>query len=213
MQTTRTDDEQLDLQARIGLLGPPEEREAAIELLYSRFSKPLMKYLADRFSDLNSDERASVVQDVFMAVHTKAVEQSLNVDEPLTGFLFTVAKNKAIDLRRKHSSRIRADVELTEEVGDYLVGTDTGRDWNLAVVLGKAAEVSEEFRRFVGTLKGQQRKVASVMADFLPDWLENQEIADEIFVRTGKRSTVMEVKGAKIALMAKFKAILKQKTT
>ncbi len=172
-----------------------------------------MKYLADRFSDLNSDERASVVQDVFMAVHTKAVEQSLNVDEPLTGFLFTVAKNKAIDLRRKHSSRIRADVELTEEVGDYLVGTDTGRDWNLAVVLGKAAEVSEEFRRFVGTLKGQQRKVASVMADFLPDWLENQEIADEIFVRTGKRSTVMEVKGAKIALMAKFKAILKQKTT
>lgn len=213
MQTTSTDDDELDLRARIGLLGPPEEREAAIGLLYSRFSRPLMKYLADRFSDLNSDERASVVQDVFIAVNDKAMDRSLNVDQPLTGFLFTVAKNKAIDLRRMHSSRIRADGELTEEVGDYLIGTDTGRDWRLAVTLGKTAEISDEFRVFVGTLKGQQRKVASVLADFLPDWLENQEIADEVFVRTRKRITVMEVKGAKNALMAKFRAILKQKTS
>src|ERR1700690_36710 len=99
MQKTSTDDDELDLQARLGLLGTPGERDEAIELLYARFSKPLMKYLADRFSDLNSDERASVVQDVFIAVHTKAVARTLDVDEPLTGFLFTVAKNKAIDLR------------------------------------------------------------------------------------------------------------------
>jgi hypothetical protein len=102
-------------------------------------------------------------------------------------------------------------VNLSEEVGDYLKGTQTGRDWSLAVTLGKAGEVCEEFRLFVGTLKGQQRRVASVMADSLPDWLSDHEIAGEVFERTGQRVTAMEVKGAKNALMAKFRAILKRK--
>jgi hypothetical protein len=96
-------------------------------------------------------------------------------------------------------------------VGDYLKGTDTGRDWSLAVTLDKSNAVCAEFHQFVVTLKAQQRTVASVMADFLPDWLTNQEIADEVYVRTGKRITVMEVKGSKNALMAKFKGILKSK--
>ncbi len=97
------------------------------------------------------------------------------MDSPLHPLLFTIAKWRAIDLRRMASCRIRADVELTEEVGEYLAGTETGRDWRLVVTLGKANEVSEEFRQFVGTLKGQQRRVASVMADFLPDWLTDPE--------------------------------------
>jgi uncharacterized protein YecA (UPF0149 family) len=69
----------------------------------------------------------------------------------------------------------------------------------------------EAFRQFVGTLKDQQRRVASVMANFLPDWLTDQEISDEVFVRTKTKITVMEVKGAKNALMAKFRELLKRK--
>ena len=49
------------------------------------------------------------------------------------------------------------------------------------------------------------------MADFLPDLLTDQEIADEVFVRAKTRITVMEVKGAKNALMAKFRSIMKRK--
>lgn len=211
MQAASANDADLDLQARIGLLGPPEEREQAVNLLYIRFEKPLMKFLADRFADLTSDDRASVVQDTFCAVHNKAVDRTLDVDSPLTPFLFTVAKRRAIDLRRMASSRIRADAELTEEVGDYLTGTETGREWRLAVTLNKAEEVISEFRQFVASLKGQQCKVASVMADFLPDWLTDQEIADEISDCTRQRITVMEVKGAKNALMTKFRSILKRK--
>src|SRR6266498_2114484 len=104
-------------------------------------------------------EKCSSTVWVFVFVH---------MDSPLHPLLFTIAKWRAIDLRRMASCRIRADVELTEEVGEYLAGTETGRDWRLVVTLGKANEVSEEFRQFVGTLKGQQRRVASVMADFLP---------------------------------------------
>lgn len=211
MQTVGADDEELDLQARIGLLGTPHEKEQAIELLYARYERPLMKFLSDRFADLTPDDRASAVHDAFRTVFDKAVENSLDVDSPLHPLLFTVSKCRAIDLRRRASSRIRADVELTEEVGDYLAGTETGRDWRLAVTLGKTDEVIDEFRQFVGTLKGQQCRVASVMADFLPDWLTDLEIADEVFARTKQKITVMEVKGAKNALMAKFRTILKRK--
>jgi hypothetical protein len=49
------------------------------------------------------------------------------------------------------------------------------------------------------------------MADFLPDCLTDQEIAEEVFVRSKMRITVMEVKGAKNALMAKFREIMKRK--
>ena len=211
MQTVSSEDQELDLRVRVGLLGSPPEREQAIDLLFSRFQKPLMKFLADRFADLDPDDRESAVHDTFLIVYAKAEDRTLDVDSPLVGLLFTVAKRKAIDLRRRASCRIRADVELTEEVGDYLAGTETGRDWSLAVTLGKAAEVIVEFRQFIPSLKGQQRRVASVMADFLPDWLTDQEIADEVFIRTQRKITVMEVKGAKNALMAKFRTILKHK--
>jgi len=211
MRVTDADDEELDLQARVGLLGTDEERQQAIGLLCARFERPLMKFLADRFSDLSSDDRASAVQDAFSVIYAKAVNRTLEVDSPLHPLLFTVAQRRAIDLRRMASCRIRPDVELTEEVGNYLAGTQTGQDWRLAVTLEKAGEVAVEFRQFVGTLRGQQRRVASVMADFLPDWLSDQEIADEVFVRTKLKITVMEVKGAKNALMSKFREILKRK--
>lgn len=213
MWVANADDEELDLRARIGLLGTDAEREEGVKLLVSRFQRPIMKFLADRFADLSSDDRASVVHDAFLAVHEKALDRTLNVDSPLHPLLFTVAKRRAIDLRRKASRRIHADAELTEKVGDYLAGTETGRDWRLAVTLDKADEVRDEFRKFVCTLKGQQRRVASVMADFLPDWLTDQEIAEEVFVRSKMRITVMEVKGAKNALMAKFREIMKRKLT
>jgi DNA-directed RNA polymerase specialized sigma24 family protein len=213
MWAANANDEELDLQVRIGLLGADEEREQAVKLLVARFQKPIMKFLAARFADLSSDDRASVVHDAFLAVHEKALDRTLNVDSPLHPLLFTIAQRRAIDVRRKASRRIRADAELTNEVGELLAGTETGRDWRLAVTLNKADEIRDEFRKYVGTLKGQQLRVASVMADFLPHWLTDQEIAEEVFARSKMRITVMEVKGAKNALMAKFREIMKRKLT
>lgn len=211
MPAQALNDEELDLHVRIGLLGTPQEQEEAVLLLFERFRRPLMRFLADLFADLDPDERASAVHDAFRTLHKMAIDGDLDPDKPITGLLFTVAKRRAIDVRRKNSSRIKAEMQLVEEAGTYLAGTETGRDWKLIVALEKAAEVSDEFRQYVGTLKGRQRRVASVMADCLPDWLTDQELAQEIFERTGERMTTMEVKGAKNALMAKFRAILKRK--
>ena len=211
MWVSSSDDEDLDLRVRIGLLGTNDEREQSLKLLVARFEKPVMKFLADRFADLSSDDRASVVHDAFIAIHGKAVDGTLDVDSPIHPLLFTVAQRRAIDLRRKASCRIRPDTEFTDEISQYLAGTETGRDWRLLATLAKAEEVMEEFRNFVGTLKGQQKRVASVLADFLPDWLTDPQIAEEVFVRWNIRVTVMEVKGAKNALMKKFREIIKRK--
>jgi hypothetical protein len=77
------DDEELDLRVRIGLLGTDGEREQAVALLVSRFQKPVMKFLADRFADLSSDDRASAVDDAFLTVHRMAINRTLDVDSPL----------------------------------------------------------------------------------------------------------------------------------
>lgn len=204
-------DEELDLEARIGLLGTQQEKQEALLLLIRRYEGPLMKFLGDHFADLNVDERASAIQDAFLVVHQMAENKTLDTDNPLSNLIFTIAKRRAIDARRKNSRQIKADGEITDEVANYLAGTQTGQDWRLAVILEKTHEITAEFRQFVNTLKGQQRRVASVMADFLPDWLSDLEIAQEIFDRTQQRITTMEVKGAKNALMKKFRDILTRK--
>ena len=107
-------DEELDLQARIGLLGTFQEKQDAVLLLIRRYERPLMKFLGDDFSDLDMDERASVVQDAFIAVHEMAENRTLDADNPLSGLIFTIAKRRAIDTRRKNSRRVKADCEITD---------------------------------------------------------------------------------------------------
>src|SRR5262245_23152543 len=131
MVTQAQRDDDLDLQARIGLLGTVAEREEAVRLLFARYERPVMRFLADRFPDLDSDERASAVHDAFRTLYKLANDGEFDPDRPVSGLLFTVAKRRALDLRRKNSRRIRADVNLNEELGENLAGTETGRDWSL----------------------------------------------------------------------------------
>lgn len=206
-------DEMLDLEARCLLIERDDEkRQAGVRLLFDRYRRPLTAFLRDRFPDLNDDERASAIDDVFIGIYDKAVEGSLNTDDDLSGLIFTIAKRRALDLRRKNSHRIPAGIKLLEEIGDFLKGTETGSDWRLAGILGKTQDVSDEFRQFVRTLTAaQQKRVASVMADALPDWLSDREIADEINSRFGIHISQLEVKGAKQAFMKKFREILKRR--
>jgi DNA-directed RNA polymerase specialized sigma24 family protein len=211
MATLSREDEELDLEARIGLLGTAQEKQDAVRTLFARYGTPVMSFLADHFPDIDPEERANAVHDAFRAIYQKAEDRTLDADKPLGPLAFTIAKRRALDARRKNSCRIKPDVQIGEVVGDLLAGTDTGADWNLVRLGDKAEEVQKEFRRFVATLKGQQRRVASIMADCLPDWLSDQEIAQEIQTRTTHHITTLEVKGAKNALMKKFREILQRK--
>lgn len=205
------DDQDFDLEVLVGLLGDSEEREAAVRRLFNRYGRPLMAYLRKKLPSLPAEDVASAVNDTFVAIFRKAEDGSLDVERPLKSLLFTIAKRRGVDLMRAKASRIPLDDQITEEIGSTLEGTAIGNAWSAACETEKVAEIVEEFRRFVGTLPPQQKRVGSILADFLPDWLTDTEISDEIYRRWSQRVPVVSVKGAKQALKEKFREVLKRK--
>lgn len=202
--------EDLDLRVRFGLLGNAQEQEAAIVLAYDRYKKPLMAYLRKNFAELSSDEIASAVQDTFIAVHDNAQKLG-ETDEPLSRFLFNVAKRRGIDARRKRARRIQTDDELTEEIAKAVENTLTKLAWERLRLAEKTSGVIEEFRAFATTLKGKQQLVASVLADYMPYLLNDRDIADEIYARKGLIVPTVEIKGAKAALFRKFRELIERR--
>jgi hypothetical protein len=69
----------------------------------------------------------------------------------------------------------------------------------------------ELFRQFVKTLPRVQRIIAQVIANTLPGDLTDQEIADEIFLQTGDRPTVAQIRSARNQMELKFRALLKRR--
>jgi DNA-directed RNA polymerase specialized sigma24 family protein len=203
----------LDLEARCLLLDDDlAKKQEAVRILKQRYERPLMAFLGELFGDLEVDDRAMVVNDALLEIYRRSLNGTLDANNELSGLLFTVAKRRAIDLRRRHSRRIPVGSKLAEDVGDYLRDTTTGSEWRLALIMEHAGAIADEFRAFVRTLTApQQRRVASVMADALPDWMTDREIADEIFDRFGTHVSQLEVKGAKQALMKKFRELMKRK--
>lgn len=170
-----------------------------------------MGFLAEHFPDLEADERAMAINDALSEIYRRSLDGTLDSNNELSGLIFTVAKCRAIDLRRHHSRRILSGAKLPESVGDYLKDTEVGSDWRYVAILDRAADVMAEFRTFLGSLPRQQKRVASIMADALPDQMTDREIADEILNRFGVHVSQLEVKGAKQALMKKFREILKRR--
>jgi RNA polymerase sigma factor (sigma-70 family) len=203
--------EDTDLQCQLDLLGGEEERRKAFELLFAQFKEPLMAYLEKEISYISGASAADAVQLAFIALWQKVTDGSFNPQGSLRSLLFTITRNKAIDLLRAGSRYKATDDDFLTQSSENLRETRVGEAWKRAQKMGIATEISTEFRKFVPTLPPKQRLVASVMADFLPDWLDDRGIADELFRRTGKVVPVVEVKGAKQALTKKFRELLEKK--
>jgi len=192
-------------------LGGEEERRKAFELLFAEFKEPLMFYLEKEIPYISGASAADAVQLAFVALWAKITDGSFNPQGSLRSLLFTIARNKAIDLLRAGSRYTRIDDDFLTGSSENLRDTKVGEAWKRAQKMGLAKEISTEFRKFVPTLSPKQKLVASVMADFLPDWLDDRGIAEELFRRTGNVVPVVEVKGAKEALTKKFKELLAKK--
>jgi DNA-directed RNA polymerase specialized sigma24 family protein len=209
MGTMVEEREELDLRVRCGLLGTAEEQKDAIVLLFKEYKRPLMAYLRKNFPELPADDLASAVQDTFIAADEN--KQKLGeTNQPLSRFLFTVANRRGIDARRKRACRIQTDDELTDEIGRAIESTLTKLAWDRARTANRTGEIIEEFRAFVPTLKGRQRMVAAVFADYMPYLLSDREIAEEIYTRTKLVISAVEVKGARAAMLEKFRELLER---
>jgi RNA polymerase sigma factor (sigma-70 family) len=203
--------EDLDLQCQLDLLGSEEERLKAFKLLFAEFKKPLMAYLDKKVPYIAAASAADAVQLTFIDLWEKITEGTFNPEGSLRSLLFTMARNKAVDLVRAGSHYTHLDDEFLTNSTENLKQTKVREAWKRAQLMGVAAEISAEFKKFVQSLPPKQKLVAAVMADFLPDWLDDRGIAEELFRRTGNVVPVVEVKGAKEALTKKFRDLLSKK--
>ena len=204
------DEDDLDLEVQLGLLGSDAEKREAIRALFLRYRERLMCFLEKKRSYIPWDDAATAVNNAFIELYEMACKGILDVDKPLRPLLFTIADRRAIDEFRRGRSTRRTDDELAGDIGTALQGTDIASAWRaLCSTESLAKEIREEFHLFVGTLPKKQKLVAGIMADDL--LITDSEIAQEIRERMGIVVPVVEVKGAKQALMKKFREILKKK--
>jgi len=169
-----------------------------------------MAFVEKRLPGLRSDLAANAVLDCFRELFDKVRAGDFDFEKPIASFLFTVAHRRAVDEMRGIRSRALGNADFYETVAAMMKGTGVSGEWQALVQAAKAGVVAEKFRLFVGTLPLVQQQVAQVMADYLPDDLSRDEICDEIYKRTGKRPTVIQVKSALGEIRKKFRELMKE---
>ena len=213
MSADVTESEDFDLECMCGLLDAKEEvRAASMGRIATHYREDLFRSVIHKFPSFSEEDAAEIVQDAFIDVWTKVQKGEWDPDGSLKSLLFTITRRRGVDELRKRTAKKRSDDEMAEQIARDMEGTAVAAAWKRAVVNGElAAEIMESFRRFVGTLSPQQRLVAEALYSHPQDTDDNAALVRYIRERTGKVVTAMMVKGAKQALIAKFREMLKQK--
>lgn len=99
----------------------------AFRIFYHRHAGRILVLLKQRCSDRALAE--DLVQEVFLLVWRKAASYHESRGEAL-GWLFTIARNKMIDQRRRAGARIEED---EEELGTWPASNDVHRDVRLSL--------------------------------------------------------------------------------
>ncbi|MBI3867701.1 MAG: sigma-70 family RNA polymerase sigma factor [Verrucomicrobia bacterium] len=196
---------------KLGFLGSYEERAEALEQLWQMYSSRLTSYVEGEFPALPKDLVANAVLDAYRQLFSKVEAQDFDLDRPLVNWLFKTCWRRAADERRKYVRRPLNSAELLDCIGNDLEGTEVGSDWQELARQDKAKEAAEEFRRFLLTLPDVQHQVAQVEADFYPDKPNREEICEEIYRRTGKRPTVVQVKSARAQIWQKLRSFVERR--
>ncbi len=218
-----------------GLMGTPQEQEAAYERAYNRFARPLAAFIRESVAPtLDGDEVATAVSEAFCGLARYVDRGKFKSDGALSTLLFSIARCKAYDLLRNKTSKKRrdpdgqhadanesrdgelTDEEFAERVFQRLVKAPEIREmWNTAADACAANEIIRQFRLCIGTLPRLQRKVAQAILAHFGDVSNNEfgavsnaEICDEIAKCGVTRPSEASVKSARKEITRKFKAII-----
>ncbi|MFC7336066.1 RNA polymerase sigma factor [Haloferula chungangensis] len=105
--------------------GMPETREQFIEQAMADFESPLVGYAMGFVHDL--DRARDVVQDTFIRLCRQDIEK---VRGGLKSWLFTVCRNRALDILRKESRMTALEEESHERTLSSLAAPDSEVDFN-----------------------------------------------------------------------------------
>jgi len=220
---------------RNGLRGNYEDQIKAINYAYERFADPLAAALRERWAvTLDASEIKTAVNDVFVELAKKAKEGKFKADGSLASLLFTMAKRNAQDqwrqkyaYQRRHVSHCEISCGLNNEVTglseDEIASRvakklfdspEVASTWKSLTQLRTPAdeaatnEIVRQFKIWLGTLPGVQRKVAEVMALHFGDITEN-EILEEL-TGLGHVTSLGSVKSARKEIIEKFEALMQK---
>ncbi len=129
-----------------------DTREEFVEQALAEFEGPLIGYAMGILHDL---ERArDVVQDTFIRLYQQDREK---VSRGLKTWLFTVCRNRALDILRKEKRMVELDDEAALRIPSADTGPGAAADWDERVAqVMKALERLSENQREVIRLKFQQ---------------------------------------------------------
>ena len=130
----------------------PVSREEFVEHALAEFEGPLIGYALGIVHDL--DRARDVVQDTFIRLYQQDREK---VERGLKTWLFTVCRNRALDVLRKEKRMVELADEQAERIESGTAGPDTSADWDERVgQVMQALERLSDNQREVIRLKFQQ---------------------------------------------------------
>jgi RNA polymerase sigma factor (sigma-70 family) len=138
-------------------MGPDEEhmvetREEFVEQALAEYEGPLIGYAMGILHDL--DRARDVVQDTFIRLYQQDREK---VSRGLKTWLFTVCRNRALDILRKEKRMVALDDDAAVRIQSDDTGPDHAADWDERVAqVMKALDRLSENQREVIQLKFQQ---------------------------------------------------------
>ena len=133
--------EDIDLQCQLDLLGEDEDKRKALALLWSEFKEPLIVFVENKVRFISGASAADAVQLTFIALWEKVSNGTFNPEGSLRSLLFTMARNKAIDLRRAGSHYTTLDEEFLTKTHENLNETKVGEAWKRAQQIGVVNEI------------------------------------------------------------------------
>ena len=129
-----------------------ETREEFVEQALAEYEGPLIGYAMGILHDL--DRARDVVQDTFIRLYQQDREK---VSRGLKTWLFTVCRNRALDILRKEKRMVALDDDAAVRIQSGDTGPDHAADWDERVAqVMKALDRLSENQREVIRLNFQQ---------------------------------------------------------
>ncbi len=129
-----------------------ESREQFVEQALAQYEGPLIGYALGIVHDL--DRARDVVQDTFIRLYQQDREK---VQRGLKTWLFTVCRNRALDILRKEKRMVHLDDEKAARLEGNAIAPDRAVDWDerVAQVMNALDRLSDNQREVI-RLKFQQ---------------------------------------------------------
>lgn len=205
----------------LALVGSDQDAEAAISHVHHVYGESLTRHLNRRAPWLSVEDKADVLQDVYVRLWKKGRDGTLNIDVGLAPLLMTMAFNFAVDVlrgRNREKEHLSSDAyrHLCE---DAIHGTSIGEQLRHLESLKKATAMFAAFKTWLQSLPRKQMEVAYVLADCaqaimdetkaFPSRIGSTVVYEEMLQRGLQPTSAMAVKRALQEIRDKFAEYLK----